>query len=273
MSRRIKFGVFTFLLSAVLVTCGVMIDGELLSRQKEKEVFEELAKLVTVEKSTASPAPSSSPIASMTPDNTDVPEESPTENEPAQRDLSELFAMNEDFVGWLCIPDTDINYPVVHTPGDPEKYLRRNFQGEYSESGVPFLDFRCSLDSDNLIIYGHNMMNGTMFAGLHKYGDSEYLEEHPYIYIYTEEGLLAYEIFAAYQSGDEHILYAHDGFEDRKVYGKYLEEILNMRSMGSVLKEGAEVTEDSRIITLSTCISGKPDNRFLVQGVLLNGDW
>ncbi|HBA46219.1 MAG TPA: SrtB family sortase, partial [Lachnospiraceae bacterium] len=102
--------------------------------------------------------------------------------------------------------------------------------------------------------------------------DSEYLEEHPYVYIYTEDGLLVYEIFAAYQSSDEHILYAHDNFEDRKVYGKYLEDILNMRSMGSVVKEGTEVTEDSRILTLSTCISGRPNNRFLVQGVLLNGD-
>ena len=54
--------------------------------------------------------------------------------------------------GWLCIPETDINYPVMHTPDNPEKYLRRNFQGEYSESGVPFLDSRCVLDSDNLII-------------------------------------------------------------------------------------------------------------------------
>ena len=182
---------------------------------------------------------------------------------------------NEDIYAWIHIPDTKIDYPVLQHPTDNSYYLNHNLDGSRGYPGCIYTEDYNKKDftDSNTVLYGHNMKNGTMFAGLHKYGDSEYLEEHPYIYIYTEEGLLAYEIFAAYQSGDEHILYAHDGFEDRKVYGKYLEEILNMRSMGSVLKEGAEVTEDSRIITLSTCISGKPDNRFLVQGVLLNGDW
>ena len=181
---------------------------------------------------------------------------------------------NEDIYAWIHIPDTKIDYPVLQHPTDNSYYLNHNLDGSRGYPGCIYTEDYNKKDftDPNTVLYGHNMKNGTMFAGLHKYGDSEYLEEHPYIYIYTEEGLLAYEIFAAYQSGDEHILYAHDGFEDRKVYGKYLEEILSMRSMGSVLKEGAEVTEDSRIITLSTCISGKPDNRFLVQGVLLNGD-
>ncbi len=181
---------------------------------------------------------------------------------------------NGDIYAWIHIPDTKIDYPVLQHPTDNSYYLNHNLDGSRGYPGCIYTEDYNKKDftDPNTVLYGHNMKNGTMFAGLHKYGDSEYLEEHPYIYIYTEEGLLAYEIFAAYQSGDEHILYAHDGFEDRKVYGKYLEEILNMRSMGSVLKEGAEVTEDSRIITLSTCISGKPDNRFLVQGVLLNGD-
>ena len=182
---------------------------------------------------------------------------------------------NGDIYAWIHIPDTKIDYPVLQHPTDNSYYLNHNLDGSRGYPGCIYTEDYNKKDftDSNTVLYGHNMKNGTMFAGLHKYGDSEYLEEHPYIYIYTEEGLLAYEIFAAYQSGDEHILYAHDGFEDRKVYGKYLEEILSMRSMGSVLKEGAEVTEDSRIITLSTCISGKPDNRFLVQGVLLNGDW
>ena len=181
---------------------------------------------------------------------------------------------NGDIYAWIHIPDTKIDYPVLQHPTDNSYYLNHNLDGSRGYPGCIYTEDYNKKDftDPNTVLYGHNMKNGTMFAGLHKYGDSEYLEEHPYVYIYTEEGLLVYEIFAAYQSGDEHILYAHDSFEDRKVYGKYLEEILSMRSMGSVLKEGAEVTEDSRIITLSTCISGKPNNRFLVQGVLLNGE-
>ena len=181
---------------------------------------------------------------------------------------------NEDIYAWIFIPDTEIDYPILQHPTDNTYYLNYNLDGSKGYPGCIYTeDYNTKDFSDPVtVLYGHNMKNGTMFAGLHKYGDSEYLEEHPYVYIYTEEGLLVYEIFAAYQSSDEHILYTYDGFKDKKVFEKYIEEILDMRSMGSVLKEGVEVTADSRVLTMSTCISGKPNNRFLVQGVLLNGD-
>ena len=179
MNRRIKFGVFAFLLLAVLLVCGFMVGRELLSRQKEKEDFEQLAKLVTVENSNVTPTPTEPPAADTRPVVTASPSPDTEESQGQRRDLSELFAMNEDFIGWLCIPDTDINYPVMHTPDDPERCLRRNFHGEYSESGVPFLDFRCALDSENLIIYNHNMMNGTMFAGLQGYVQEDFCKAHP----------------------------------------------------------------------------------------------
>lgn len=77
--------------------------------------------------------------------------------------ISELTSMNSDCFGWISIKGTNINYPVMHTPDNPQMYLNRNFYCEYSFSGVPFLDGRCSADSTNLIIYGHHMNNGTMF--------------------------------------------------------------------------------------------------------------
>lgn len=260
MNRRIKFGVFAVLLSAVLVACGVMIGRELLSRQKEKEDFEQLAKLVTVEKPSAAPDSSNAPIASMPPDSTDVPDESPAENEPAQRDLSELFAMNDDFVGWLCIPDTDINYPVMHTPDDPERYLRRNFHGEYSESGVPFLDFRCSLDSDNLIIYGHNMMNGTMFAGLQGYVQKDFCEQHPIIEFQTVDGCAEYQVFAVawVKSSDDWYKFVNaDTAEDfNKAVEKVTEKALFM--VGSIPRFSTQ------ILSLSTCYDSANNGRLLV---------
>ena len=205
MSRRIKFGVFAFLLLGVLLVCGFMVGRELLSRQKEREDFEHLVKLVTVEKPTATPAPTGPPAADEQPSTTSTPTPDSEESQEQLRDLSELFAMNDDFIGWLCIPGTDINYPVMHTPDEPERYLRRNFHGEYSESGVPFLDFRCSLDSDNLIIYGHNMMNGTMFAGLQGYVQKDFCEQHPIIEFQTADGCAGYQVFAVawVKSNDE----------------------------------------------------------------------
>ena len=238
-----------------------------LSEQTEVKTTEEPEKVSPEPEATEAPPEEKDPLAILEEMGVPIPEK-----EVDFADLQENT--NGDIYAWIHIPDTKIDYPVLQHPTDNSYYLNHNLDGSRGYPGCIYTEDYNKKDftDPNTVLYGHNMKNGTMFAGLHKYGDSEYLEEHPYIYIYTEEGLLAYEIFAAYQSGDEHILYAHDGFEDRKVYGKYLEEILNMRSMGSVLKEGAEVTEDSRIITLSTCISGKPDNRFLVQGVLLNGD-
>ena len=239
-----------------------------LSEQTEVKTTEEPEKVSPEPEATEAPLEEKDPLAILEEMGVPIPEK-----EVDFADLQENT--NGDIYAWIHIPDTKIDYPVLQHPTDNSYYLNHNLDGSRGYPGCIYTEDYNKKDftDPNTVLYGHNMKNGTMFAGLHKYGDSEYLEAHPYIYIYTEEGLLAYEIFAAYQSGDEHILYAHDGFEDRKVYGKYLEEILNMRSMGSVLKEGAEVTEDSRIITLSTCISGKPDNRFLVQGVLLNGDW
>ena len=107
MSQRIKFGVFAVLLLAVLLVCGFMVGRELLSRQKEKEDFEQLTKLVTVENLDVIPATAETPAVRAKHNSEDVSEESAAENEPAPaRDLSELFAMNDDFIGWLCIPGT-----------------------------------------------------------------------------------------------------------------------------------------------------------------------
>lgn len=182
--------------------------------------------------------------------------------------------VNKDIYAWIYIPDTAIDYPVLQHPTDNSYYLNYNLDGSRGYPGCIYTEDYNGKDftDPNTVVYGHNMKNGTMFAGLHNYGDSEYTESHPYVYIYTPEELLVYEIYAAYESGDEHILYAHDRFQDKRVFENYVKDIMEIRSMGSVLREGVEVDADSRILTLSTCISTKPNNRFLVQGVLLNGE-
>ncbi len=265
MSQRIKFGVFAVLLSAVIVICGMMIGGELLSRQKEKEDFERLVKLVTVENADVTPTPTEPPAASTKPNSEDVSEESPAENEPTQRDLSELFAMNEDFVGWLCIPNTDINYPVMHTPDDPERYLRRNFHGEYSESGVPFLDFRCSLDSDNLTIYGHNMMNGTMFAGLQGYVQKEFCEQHPIIEFQTADGCAEYQVFAVAWVKSNDDWYKAVNLGEMEDFDKAVEKITGkaLFTINSPPEYGRQ------ILTLSTCYDSANNGRLLVLAAKL----
>ena len=82
--------------------------------------------------------------------------------------------MNPDFIGWLRIDGTKIDYPVMMKPEDPDYYLRRDFSGKDAKSGTPYIGSGCTPCSDNVIIYSHNMKNGTMFADLLKYADEKF---------------------------------------------------------------------------------------------------
>ncbi len=219
-------------------------------------------------------------------------EEAPAEEEPEQAgELQALIDMgvpipekevdfedlqenvNEDIYAWIYIPDSKIDYPIVQHPIDNFYYLNYNLDGSYGYPGCIYTERYNRKDfADPLtVVYGHNMKNGTMFAGLHDYEDIEYFREHPYVYVYTPEKLFVYEVFASHEYGNEHLLYNHD-YAVKSEFKKYVDSILELRSMNSNRAEEVEVTEDSHILVLSTCMANKPDNRYLVQGVLLNED-
>lgn len=162
---------FCLLLSAAAVLSGVNIYSELKERQKEKEDFAAVSQIAEPTVTTAQR------------------ESEPTEQPAAERNIQALIAENADCIGWLSIDGTNISYPVMHTPSDPQKYLRRNFYGKYSQSGVPFLDGRCNLQSTNLIIYGHNMKNGTIFSDLKRYVDGDFLNAHRTVKFETADGI------------------------------------------------------------------------------------
>ena len=172
---------FCLLLSAVAVLAGVNIYSELKERQKEKEDFAAVAEIAELPMTEA-------PAESVTDTKTE-PNAEPTEQPAAEHNIQALIAENADCIGWLSIDGTNISYPVMHTPSEPQKYLRRNFYGRYSQSGVPFLDGRCDIQSTNLIIYGHNMKNGTMFSNLKKYVDRDFLNAHRTVKFETADGI------------------------------------------------------------------------------------
>ena len=186
--RTISLIILCFLLSALCLFSLGMVWKEYADRGKDKEIFEELAELVELPEETTVPI-----TETEAPDTTEaVPDETAAaETEPAEqkRNLAPIMEQNSECIGWICIEGTAVDYPVMHTPGDPQKYLRKNFYGEYSVSGIPFLDYRCSIGSTNLIIYGHNMKNGTMFSDLKKYLDSTFRAEHSTIELETADGV------------------------------------------------------------------------------------
>ena len=173
---------FCLLLSAAAVLSSVNIYSELREQQKEKEDFKAVAEIAEL------------PMTEAPTEQTESEQAEPTEEPAAERNIPKLIAANTDCIGWLSIDGTNISYPVMHTPSDPQKYLRQNFYGKYSQSGVPFLDSRCSMNGGNLIIYGHNMRNGTMFSDLKKYVDRDFLNAHRTVKFETANGVQTFTV-------------------------------------------------------------------------------
>lgn len=217
---------FCLLLSATAVLSGVNIYSELNEQQKEKDDFAAVAEIAELPMTEA-------PTESVTDAETETSAE-PTEQPAAEHDIQALIAENADCIGWLSIDGTNISYPVMYTPSDPQKYLRRNFYGKYSQSGVPFLDGRCDLQSSNLIIYGHNMRNGTMFSDLKRYVDRDFLNAHRTVKFETADGVQTFIVT----------------------------EVLKTNTSGAWYDRIA--VEDGRQLILSTCYGSGKDGRLLI---------
>ena len=180
MMRKISI-ILSLLLSAALAVAVFKIVQTINIQQKEKEDFQIIAELVNTP---------TIPDETVSAEETD---EKKSETE-STRNIAPVLEQNADCIGWIFIDGTNINYPVMHTPDNPQKYLRLSFDKKYSQSGVPFLDGRCSLQDGNLIIYGHNMKNGTMFSNLKKYLDTDFREAHKMIEFQTADGVFLFEI-------------------------------------------------------------------------------
>lgn len=188
--RKINI-ILILLLSALLSLSAYMIWKDISIQQKEKKEFEELLEIIEMPEETTDPTSTSMGTESAL---NDMTEPEVTEPEVQTRNLAPLFEKNSECIGWIYIEGTNVNYPVMHTPDNPQKYLRKNFDGEYSQSGVPFLDARCSADGGTAIIYGHNMKNGTQFSDLKKYLDTDFRNTHLTIEFQTEAGIHYYTV-------------------------------------------------------------------------------
>ena len=183
--------------------------------------------------------------------------------------FEELREMNPDVYAWITIPGTDIDYPILQHASDNSYYLKHNIDGSYGYPGCIYTENLNSKDftDNNTVIYGHNMKNGSMFAGLHQYEARDFFDENREVIIYLPDQILHYTIFAAYTYDDRHLLYSFD-FSDTDIYEAYLQAIFDIRDMNANIDKDMTVTGENKIITLVTCIGNKPENRLLVQAVL-----
>lgn len=179
---------------------------------------------------------------------------------------AELYAQNSDLFGWIKIEGTAVDYPVMHTPDDREKYLHTNFEGEYSYPGVPFLDAACTADSDNLLIYGHNMPNGSMFRSIMKYQEKTYWEKHPTITFNTLYKEQEYEVLAAFY---DRVYYKTETcfkfyqFIDAADEADFDNAIVQFQDK-ALYDTGVEASYGDKLITLVTCAYHTDNGRFVV---------
>lgn len=178
-----------------------------------------------------------------------------------------LHEMNPDFFGWIEIKGTVVNYPVMHTPKDPEFYLHRAFDGREAYSGVPFMDAYCFYGCGNYIVYGHNMKNKTMFKTITYYEDVEFWKEHPTVQFDTlyDEG--TYDVVAAFYSqvypeGAKNAFpyYQYNDLREEQRFTEYATQI----KAASLYDTGIELKYGDQLLTLSTCEYHRTDGRFVV---------
>ena len=186
-----------------------------------------------------------------------------------KKKYASLYEMNHDCVGWITIPDTQIDYPVMYTPGDYEKYLYKDFEGRYLFRGLPFMAENTLLNkSQNYIIYGHNMNDGTAFNNLRKFRDSKWIEDgHKYCYFNTAFAEGIYEVMAVvitkiYTVEDKCFkYYKYDGELTEDEFNTY---VYYMKKLSSY-KSDVEAYWGDQLLSLSTCYRVyDPEGRLVV---------
>lgn len=179
-------------------------------------------------------------------------------------DFSALQATYPDVKGWLTIPGTYVDYPVVQSSvRQPEYYLRRNYKGEWRMAGSLFFQWDCTLQSKNTVVYGHNMNDGSMFAVLPKLADEVFRQAHPEILLQTVDGLSQYKVFAVLQADTTQLTFNRTAFADDTDFLSFIESLLP----ASQYKSPYIPSTNDRLLTLVTCSQESENVKTVVVAV------
>ena len=184
--------------------------------------------------------------------------------------MADLYMENPDTIGYVKIADTKLDYPVMFTPDDEEKYIRKDFKGRFSIAGLPFMNEDCSLDprSDNIIIYGHNMYDGTAFRTLLKYDQKPFWEKHPTFTFSTLYEEKEYEIISCFydrvylKTENVFKFYQFINAEDEEDFDYAIEQFKKK----SLYDTGVTAEYGDNLVTLVTCAYHVDNGRFVVVG-------
>ena len=239
--KRIICYIFLALFSLVFLVSAFMLVRHFADEKKSEQSFEELTVLVP-----------------------DQPE-TETQTEPTPADVyGAVYEQNTDLVGWIRIDGTTLDYPVMQTKGRTNYYLRRGFDKKYSYFGVPYAAENCDVNtSSNVVIYGHNMENGTMFAALRNYTSKSFYEQNKYITFDTLEQFGTYEIISVFKtvaSYSNDFAYHQFADGDEQHFNDYIENCKRL----SLYDIQTTAVYGDRLITLSTCEYTREHGRLVV---------
>lgn len=245
---------------AVLGTSTYFIIDYYKEANKQTELYEELASVVDkseTEKETAEHIQYSE-------EKTILPE------------LTELYQQNGDLVGWISVADTNINYPVMQSLNEPNFYLKHGFDKKYSDYGCPYVQEDCDVQkpSDNIVIYGHHMKNGSMFAHLEKFKDKDFWGEHRKITFNTLTDEQEYEIVAVFRTAvytDSDDSFKYYRFVDAESTDDFDSYITKCKEL-SLYDTGVSAEYGDKLITLSTCEYSRTNGRLVVVAKLIAED-
>lgn len=254
----------------VFLACAIYLLKYLFENKKSENKVEDLRQLIKED---------SSPNKTEDNNKNDIENEGNIDSYPeiefvlvngieVQKKFEELYRLNNDFVGWISIEDTVIDYPVMYSSYDREYYLHRDFDKEYNGAGSIFIDTASSLnpESDNILVYGHNMKTGTMFHSLLDYEDEEFYNDHKFISFDTIYGNGTYEVIAAfrtsiYPSGYSGFKYYHFFNADNSY--EFDEYVTNCKKLTPYNIETSAKYGD-KLLSLSTCAYHSDNGRFVV---------
>ena len=262
------------ILVAVFCVALIAVAAILIHMGKARSDFRKLSEMVEENATaTAAPVETTPPETRSTGPTTETTV--PTEPEPTEPVMlakyAPLYEQNHDLFGWLRIDGTVIDYPVMHTPTDPEKYLHTNFNREYSFGGIPFIDANCSADSDNLLIYGHNMHDGSMFGQLVRYRDEDFYKAHPTFTFDTLYEGGTWQVVAAVDTalGADALPYYTFFDADTKLDWQHRVRAITEKALYDT---GVMPEYGAQLLTLSTCGDTHPDTdaRFALLAVRID---
>ena len=254
-------GIVTILALGVFILSGYKLFGIISTYRSESQANEQLAEqfVQTVPVQTA-------PVNVIDPSSDSTADTEPTEPKeyaPIRVDFAALLETNPHVIGWIYAPDTPIHYPIVQTENNSD-YLRAGLDGSYAHGGTVFLDYRCESDFSgmNSIIYGHNLLDQTMFGTLERYKKQSYYDSHPTLYLLTPAGDYRVDLIAGLDVDANSDLYHTD--HTAETYQEFLREVLRQSDFQTTYPTG----EITRTVTLSTCAYEYDDARYIVVGVL-----